>query len=165
MLIEISGVCQHCKADVKTMTLNGASLDLCAGCHQEPFSLNATKGIIYVAVNPNQKGVKVGMTTKSIEQRMKSLSSTGVPGAFRAVAIFPSKRPKADEKRVHAKLRKYNIAKEHFELHVIDAVLKAYRALGKRSPIFFRKEDEERFKLMLEQAKLEMKLRLSGGSE
>lgn len=165
MLIEISGVCQHCKSVVTVMTHNGTPLDLCGSCQKEPFALKATKGIIYVAINPHQDGVKVGMTEKTVEQRMKSLNSTGVAGSFRAVAIFPSKRPKADEKRVHKRLRRYSIAKEHFALDAIEAVLKAYRALSRRTPIFFKKEDEERFKLLLERARIEMQLRLGGNGE
>lgn len=161
MLIEISGVCQHCSAEVKVLMLNGGPLDHCASCGKSPLSARAIKGLIYVVSNPNQIGVKVGLTTRSMEQRLKSLSSTGVPGDFVTVAIFPSDRPNQDEKRVHEKLRRFNIAKEHFDLDPIDAVLKAYRALNKRRPIFFDKEVEKIFYLKLDQARIQMQLRLN----
>lgn len=162
MLIELSGVCQHCAAEVKVLVLNGEPLDDCASCSQGPFSARRIKGLIYVIHNPNQTGVKVGLTTKSMEQRLKSLSSTGVPGDFIPIAIFPSDRPAADEKRVHEKLRKYNIAKEHFDLQPVEAVLGAYRALNKRRPIFFDSTLEETFHLKLEEARIQMQLRLRG---
>ena len=131
MLLEVSGICQHCAAEVKVLMLNGEALDECFECKQNPFSPRLIKGLIYIVSNPNQVGVKVGLTTKTMEQRLKSLNSTGVPGDFEPVAIFPSDRPSADEKRVHEKMRRHNIAKEHFDLEPIDAVLAAYLALKK----------------------------------
>jgi hypothetical protein len=99
-----------------------------------------------------------------MEQRLRSLNSTGVPGDFIPIAIFPSDRPSTDEKRVHAKLRRHNIAKEHFDLEPIDAVLKAYRALNKRKPIFFDESLEEMFRLKLEEARIQMQIRLKGAA-
>jgi hypothetical protein len=142
--------------------MNGDPLDDCPSCGQAPFTSRRIKGLVYVVSNPNQTGVKVGLTTKSMEQRLKSLNSTGVPGDFEPIAVFPSDRPDADEKRVHEKLRRYNIAKEHFDLEPIDAVLGAYRALNKRRPIFFDSSLEETFELKLEEAKIQMRLRLKG---
>jgi hypothetical protein len=162
MLIEISGVCQHCAAEVKVLMLNGEPLDRCAACGQVPLAARFVKGLIYIVSNPNQTGVKIGLTTKTMEQRLKSLSSTGVPGEFVPVAIFPSERPAQDEKKVHEKLRRFHLSKEHFDLSPVEAVLGAYRALNKRRPIFFDSAIEETFRLKLEEAKIQMKLRLRG---
>ncbi|HEY8609404.1 MAG TPA: GIY-YIG nuclease family protein [Noviherbaspirillum sp.] len=164
MLIEVTGVCQHCGNDVKVLMLNGETIDQCQSCAESPFEARLVKGLIYVVSNPNQKGVKVGLTTKSMEQRLKSLNSTGVPGDFIPIAIFPSDKPSADEKKVHEKLRRYNLAKEHFDLQPVDAVLGAYRALNRRKPIFFDSDIEETFYLKLEEDKIKMKLRLKGAS-
>ena len=109
-------------------------------------------------------GVKIGRTAKSVEERIKSLNSTGVAGEFEAVAIFPSDKPAFDEKRVHDKLKKYNISKEHFDLTPMEAMLGAFRALNKRRPIFYDRTLEEPFWLRLEQAKIEMKLKLTGNA-
>lgn len=162
MLIEISGVCQHCSTEVKVLMLNGEPLDDCPACGKAPLESRLIKGLIYIVSNPNQTGVKVGLTTKTMEQRLKSLSSTGVPGEFVPIAIFPSDRPAQDEKKVHEKLRKFNLAKEHFDLDPIEAVLGAYRALNKRRPIFFDSELEKTFHLKLEEARIQMQLRLRG---
>jgi len=100
-----------------------------------------------------------------MEQRLKSLNSTGVPGNFQTIAIFPSDNPAADEKRVHDKLRRKNLAKEHFDIEPVDAVLAAYRALNKRQPIFFDDSIRDTFHLKLEKARIEMQLRLKGVAE
>jgi predicted nucleic acid-binding protein len=162
MLLEIQGICQHCAEEVRILVLNGDALDECHKCKQSPFTSKVFKGIIYVVSNPNQIGVKIGLTTKTMEQRLKSLNSTGVPGDFQPVAIFPSDSPVADERRVHEKLRRRNLAKEHFDLDPVDAVLAAYRALNKRRPIFFDQDIKETFDLRLEEARIQMQLRLKG---
>jgi hypothetical protein len=162
MLLEVVGICQHCAEEVKVLMLNGEALDECAKCGQAPFSPRRITGLIYIVKNSNQVGVKIGLTTKSMESRLKSLNSTGVPGDFEPIAIFPSDRPAADEKKVLEKLRRHNIAKEHFDLEPIEEVLGAYRALNKRRPIFFDDRLEETFRLKLEEARIQMQLRLRG---
>lgn len=164
MLLEISGICQNCAAEVSVLVNNGELLGRCPECREWPMHMRKIAGVVYVVSNPNQTGVKIGMTTKPIEQRLRSLNSTGVPGQFETIAVFPSDRPKVDEKRVHDKVQRYNIAKEHFDLDPIEATLKAYRALGRREPIFFRDDLKETFELRLEQERIKMKLRLKGRS-
>lgn len=165
MLLEFTGICQHCAEEVSVVVLDGQVIDKCHACSEIPFAVNKVKGLIYVVSNPNQTGVKIGLTTKSLDQRIKSLNTTGVAGSFVPIAIFPSNRPKLDEQKVHDKLTKFRIAKEHFDLEPVDAVLKAYRALNKRKPIFYDPYHEETFGLRLEQAKVQMKLRLRGKRE
>lgn len=162
MLTEFSGVCQHCAAEVKLLILDGSSVDDCKGCGQNPFAMRRIKGVIYILSNEHQMGVKIGLTEKTIDHRIKQLESTGVPGKFIKVAIFPSDKPKVDEKRIHDKLQRYNLSKEHFQLEPVEAVLKAYRALNKRRPIFYDKNIEETFNLKLEEARIKMKLQLRG---
>jgi hypothetical protein len=162
MLLEFNGVCRHCTAEMKVLLLNATPLGGCQECGEAPFSLRQIQGIVYIVSNPNQTGVKVGLTTKAIEHRLKSLNTTGVPGAFAVVALFPSDRPKLDERKVHEKLRRFRIAKEHFDLEPVEAVLKAYRALNRRVPIFFDSNIEETFRLRLEEARIQMQLRLRG---
>ncbi|HAT1760168.1 TPA: GIY-YIG nuclease family protein [Legionella pneumophila] len=162
MLVEFSGICQHCATEVKLLALDGFNIDDCSGCGQSPFTLRKIKGIIYILSNEHQMGVKIGLTEKTIDNRIKQLESTGVPGKFTKIAIFPSDKPKADEKRIHEKLQRYNLSKEHFQLEPVEAVLKAYRALNKRKPIFYDKNLEETFNLKLEEARIKMKLQLRG---
>lgn len=162
MLIEHTGICQHCVKEFTIMANNGKPLEGCPQCGKVPFTANELAGIVYVVSNPHQAGVKIGMTEKSIEQRIRSLSSTGVPGNFQPIVIFPSKRPRADETRVHEKLRRHRMEKEHFNLDPIEAALGAYRALNRRKPVFFDKGVEETFYLRLEQARIQMRLALKG---
>ena len=58
-----------------------------------------------------------------MEQRLKGLNTTGVAGDFTPIVIFPSDRPKQDEKKIHDKLAKKRLAKEHFDLKPIEAAL------------------------------------------
>jgi hypothetical protein len=162
MLLEVSGICQHCAEDVRLLVLNDTILGACKACQESALEVKRVPGIVYVVSNNNQRGVKIGHTTKSIQQRLKSLSGTGVPGAFETIAIFPSQRPRSDEQKVHEKLKRHNLEKEHFDLDPVDAVLKTYRALNRRQPIFFDEVIEETFQLRLDEARIKMKLRLSG---
>ncbi len=110
--------------------------------------------MVYVVSNSNQRGVKVGRTAKTVEQRIKDLSSTGVPGRFEPIAIFPSDKPKDAEKKAHLKLARHKIEKEHFDVEPIDAVLAVYRALNKKvEPIFYDQSLAETFRLRLEEAR------------
>jgi hypothetical protein len=162
MLTELSGVCQHCSTAVRVLMRDGALIGTCSSCDQEPFDTKPIPGVIYIVSNPNQLGVKIGMTNKSIDARLRSLSGTGVPGEFQLIAMFPSKRPKADEQKVHFKLKRKRIHKEHFNVEPVDAVLAAYRALNKRVPIFDDAGIEENFWLRLEQDRINTARKLRG---
>jgi hypothetical protein len=162
MLYELSIKCRHCANEIETILHDDEIIDNCPHCKSVPFSVRKITGLIYIVSNPNQRGVKIGLTEKTLENRLKSLNSTGVAGKFVGIAIFPSDRPAFDEKRVHEKVKRYKIEKEHFDLDPIDAVLNAYRALNRRRPIFIDKSIEEIFALRLEQDRISMKLRLSG---
>jgi hypothetical protein len=100
MLFELQSIFQHCAEEIKVLVHNGDVVDDCPKCSQQPVAIRPIKGLIYVVRNANQNEVKIGLTTKPMEQRLKSLNSTGVPGDFEPIAIFPSDRPKFDEKRV-----------------------------------------------------------------
>jgi hypothetical protein len=161
MLFEFSGVCHHCGLAQSVLIHNGQLMTDCPECSEEPFNLRKLAGVVYIVSNSNQRGVKIGRTVKTVEERIRQLSSTGVPGKFVPIAIFPSDKPREMEKRVHAKLAKNKIEKEHFDVKPVDAVLGAYRALNRRvEPIFFDERVEETFRLRLEEARIQMQLRL-----
>lgn len=162
MITEIEGKCSNCGAPFSSVSMNGRFFSNCVSCDRPPVSIRPFAGLVYVVKNANQVGVKIGMTEKPIDQRIKALSSTGVPGRFDIVALFPSDRPKSDEKRIHDALSKKRLAKEHFELEPMDAVLKCYNVLNKRRPIFSDASLEREFYLRLELRRTEMQLRLMG---
>ncbi len=64
------------------------------------------RGYVYVATNPNIKGlVKIGYTERTVEKRMKELSSsTGAPGRYEAKYKFKAVRPKQLEGKAHRRL-------------------------------------------------------------
>jgi len=163
MLFEIKGICQNCAASVNVLVHNGAPISQCPDCKEDPFEIEKMAGVVYIVKNKNQIGVKIGQTSKTVEERMKQLASTGVAGKFDAIAIFPSANPKKDEKRVHEKLIKKRLEKEHFDMEPVEAVLKVYRTLNKKiTPIFYDDDIKETFYLELKKAKIEMQLRLKG---
>ncbi|MEQ9200238.1 MAG: GIY-YIG nuclease family protein [Rhodospirillales bacterium] len=162
MLNQIEGLCAICKSPVSVISIGAELYESCSECGGVPFTVKAYDGVLYVVSNPNQKGVKIGITKKPIEARLKSLSSTGVPGKFIAHAVFPSNKLKSDEKRVHEKLTRKRIEKEHFELEPLEAVLKCYRILNRRTPVFFEQEMRTKFQLQLLIDKNKMELRLLG---
>lgn len=96
----------------------------CENCEGDLINFRRFDGVVYVLSNPRVEGVKIGMTKGDVFQRAKQVSGTGVPGRFEVIAAYPSKNPRADEKRVHDKLKRYRIAKEHFGLDEVTAVTK-----------------------------------------
>lgn len=163
MLFEVKGICKHCAEEVSVLVHNGSATSKCEACGESPFQIETIKGVVYVVKNPNQRGVKIGITSKTVEDRIKALNSTGVPGRFEPVAIFPSPTPRKHEKKVHEKLAKHRIEKEHFDLESVDAALKVFRILNKNiKPIFYDDDTRDTFKLKLEKARIEMQLRLKG---
>ena len=163
MLFEIKGICQNCADEVNVLIHNGKAISLCRSCEEDPFHIEKIAGVVYVIKNKNQRGVKIGITSKTVEERIKQLSSTGVPEKFEPIAIFPSPNPRKHEKKVHEKLIKQRIEKEHFDLDVVDAVLKVFRTLNKSiTPIFYNDDIKNTFYLKLEKARIEMELRLNG---
>lgn len=163
MLYEVSGICQHCATEYSVTVHNDELLNGCPDCGDSPFVLKRYKGLVYVVKNPNQTGVKIGMTERTIESRLKSLNNSSVPGCFEVVAIFASDRPKKDEAKIHEKLARFRLDKEHFSLEPVDAALKCYRTLNRKRPIFRQPDVEEMFDLKLEQARIAMEIKLKGG--
>ena len=160
MLCEIKGVCHLCRSDYKIIISESETHGSCPNCDGRPIKFKKFKGMVYIINNPNQVGVKIGLTTKDIKIRLKKLSSTGVPGKFSLVALFPSDRPEEDERKAHEKLKKFFLDKEHFDISPIDAVLCVYRALNRRKPIFNDKIIEKEFLQKIDEARKDMQRKL-----
>jgi hypothetical protein len=163
MLFEIKGICQNCAENVSILVHNSEPVSQCFACNEDPFEVGKINGVVYIVKNKNQIGVKIGQTSKTVEERCKQLSSTGVAGKFEPIAIFPSANPKKHEKRAHEKLINKKLDKEHFNLDPVEATLKVYRTFNKTiMPIFYDNDIKETFLLELDKAKIEMKLKLKG---
>jgi ssDNA-binding Zn-finger/Zn-ribbon topoisomerase 1 len=160
MIYEIKGRCEICAEEYKIIISDSNTFGICPDCGEQPIKFKKFKGMVYVISNPNQGGVKVGLTSKDIDSRVKQLNTTGVVGKFSKIAVFPSDRPEKDEKKAHDKLKKYKWEKEHFDLSPTEAVLKIYRALNYREPIFYDKGIEREFMVGVEEARKKMQKQL-----
>lgn len=154
----------ECAAEYISVISEDQSHAICGECNKVPVKFKKFKGVVYIISNPYQDGVKIGLTTKNIEKRLSQLSSTGVPGKFSVIALFPSDRPREDEKKAHEKLAKYKLDKEHFNVSALDAVMGVHRALNRRVPIFFDEEIEGQFEQAKELARQQMRRNLAGRS-
>ena len=163
MLYELKGICHKCAAEYKAILSESQTHGVCNECGVTPVKFKKFKGMVYIINNPHQTGVKVGLTEKGLEQRIKQLQSSGVPGNFVTVAVFPSDNPKKDEKKAHDKLVHYKLEKEHFDIEPEQAVLLVHRVLNYRTPIFFDKDMEAKFLADKEQARQKMAKNLAGG--
>ena len=82
-------------------------------------------GWLYLMTNPAMPGlVKVGMTTRSPEERAQELASTGVPMPFTVAAAWPVDDVRAAESAAHAALARHRVddAREWFRLSADQAI-------------------------------------------
>ena len=101
----------------------------------------AKEGYLYVISNPSMPGlVKVGMTSKQPEERMKSLYSTSVPTPFEAEYFALCKDRKKNEDIAHKALKSWrvNSRREFFRLTPEDAVARIHFALDDAKVIYSR---------------------------
>ena len=67
-------------------------------------------GFLYLMTNPAMPGlVKIGMTTRSPEERAQELASTGVPMPFHVAAAWPVDDVRAAERGAHEALARYRV--------------------------------------------------------
>lgn len=94
------------------------------------------KGLVYILTNPDMPGlVKVGMTTRSVADRIRELDSTGVPSSFVHQYSARFQDAYAAEQAAHAALNQFRHKKEYFRVDVPTAIV-AIENLG----IDYRKE-------------------------
>jgi hypothetical protein len=81
-------------------------------------------GYLYVLSNEYSPGLlKIGFTTKSVEERALELYTTGVPAKFKIEYKIKIVDPQAWESKVHKALNDKRINKEWFRLSVDEAVI------------------------------------------
>jgi len=87
-------------------------------------------GFLYLMTNPAMPGlVKIGMTTRSPEERAQELASTGVPMPFHVAAAWPVDDVRSAERDAHEALDRYRVndQREWFRVSVPAAI----KALGR----------------------------------
>lgn len=143
--ISVKGKCKNCLIDYSGFLSEYSSGLKCKNCREFVISARVAEGCIYIASVGGKSPVKIGKTT-NLDQRIRSLSTTGVIGKFRAHAVFPSFDLNLDEDRVLSSLGKRRIAGEHFDLNPLEAVFKVRNAMpSRRAPIFLDKHLEKKF--------------------
>jgi hypothetical protein len=101
----------------------------------------AREGYLYVISNPSMPGlVKVGMTSKSPAERMKSLYSTSVPTPFEAEYFALCKDRLKSEAVAHQALKSWrlNSRREFFRMAPEDAIAKIHYGIDDARVIFSR---------------------------
>lgn len=99
----------------------------------------AKEGYLYVISNPSMPGlVKVGMTSKSPAERMKSLYSTSVPTPFEAEYFALCRDRMQSEAVAHEVLKPWrvNARREFFQLSPEDAIARVHYALSDTRVIY-----------------------------
>jgi hypothetical protein len=78
--------------------------------------INDKAGFIYCIENPFLEGiVKVGLTRRSVESRMNSLNSPGIPGNFKVIQTWSTLGVFSTEATIHKKLKAIHVQKEFFK--------------------------------------------------
>jgi hypothetical protein len=89
------------------------------------------KGFIYILINPSLKNLlKIGMTTRSPEERAKELSTTGIPTPFFVAFSEEVSDCQIIEKEIHLQLENFRYSKnrEFFEIPLTQAI----KIIGKK---------------------------------
>lgn len=90
-------------------------------------------GFVYIMTNEAMPGlVKIGSTSRTVEERESELSNTSVPFSFQVYCSFPTDTPCADEAAVFAALAVHRIraSREFFQLRPEAAALLIKAALS-----------------------------------
>lgn len=81
------------------------------------------QGYLYVLSNPAFKRlVKIGYTNREVQERVKELQSTGVPGQFKIEFYVKLKNAENLERIIHKELAQSRYSKEFFKISVKNSV-------------------------------------------
>lgn len=134
-IYQVTLACASCGRENKAILSASITEVICSACDARVLKSKRFAGVIYVMAHPKVASVKIGMTERNVFTRAKQISGTGVPGQFRVMAAFPSANPGKDERKVHEKLKRVLVEKEHFDLDPVVAVAKVRSILG-RDPAY-----------------------------
>jgi hypothetical protein len=102
------------------LTLERLGVHRCLQNYLNPRSDEAREGYIYILSTREQSQfLKIGVTTRSVEQRVKEINSaTGVVIPFGVRAVWPVRDPERTEKEIHAMLSPYRVRadREFFQI-------------------------------------------------
>ena len=75
--------------------------------------------------------LKIGYTTRKIEERVQELSATGVPGKFTVELYFETDNAQIFEMLLHKSLQEFRFKKEFFKTDIKTAIQVIHRLIGK----------------------------------
>ncbi|NJC05778.1 DNA-directed RNA polymerase subunit RPC12/RpoP [Sphingomonas kaistensis] len=159
---QITTTCANCRSENRVIIADENASASCQACGSQLLKAKRFAGVIYVMSNPKVQGVKVGMTSRNVFARAKQISGTGVPGDFSVLAAFPSNNPNKDERKVHEKLSRKRIGKEHFDLDPVTAIVRIRTILSKEWVFLDRKHERPVLERLTEQ-KENAQRRFAGG--
>ena len=111
-------------------TPDDASISNARSAASKPRHIKNTKGYVYCVVNPSLPNVcKVGKTTRTVEERLHDLYSSGLIYPFRVVHQKYVEDCHETEKRLHTILRSRRIAKNREFFRYMEDDVKYYKDL------------------------------------
>ena len=137
MPVEISCVCKNC-GQPQTVTIAGSGEEYvtCLQCGSALFKSRGVAGYLYILSNPSMPGLlKIGLTTRSVSERVAELSSTGVPSAFNIEACFATDDPRTHESAIHHRLAESRLVGKEFFRVSVEAAIEAACAVTRSEPL------------------------------
>jgi len=130
--------CTECSHNfISHWTAPDESCMKCPKCGLCILTIKQIYGYVYVLSNPKIPSlVKIGFTTRSVENRVSELnSSSGVPMPFVIESFFTSTEPHTDEKKIHERLEGYRDSKdrEFFNVTPEKALFLITKILGRNA--------------------------------
>jgi hypothetical protein len=138
MPVEIKWICNKCgKPQAVTVGAGDSGQVPCPGCGAVTLETRNIPGYLYILSNAHMPGLlKIGITTRSIAERVAELTSaTGVPSRFAVEAYFESNDPNAHETAIHERLGEHRLPSREFFKVDLGEALAAGRAVTGGEPV------------------------------
>jgi len=127
--------CFSCGTTNRTLVpIDSSAVLKCGRCQSVIIEQHLITGYVYVLKNDCMPGVfKIGMTTRSVKERIAELNGTNLPMEYECVAKAYSKNPEVDEAAIHEIFKEYrvNSQREFFKVS-IDLIVEEIDKMNKR---------------------------------
>lgn len=136
-MIQLELHCPKCESALSFLLPHDNLLNLsCPRCAADIGKSTPATGFLYVLRNDSMTGLlKIGFTTRTVEQRVSELdSSTATPTPFEIAFYFACSEPQSDEALAHETfaLHRLNQGREFFKLSEQEALLSLRATLSRR---------------------------------
>jgi hypothetical protein len=136
-MIRLELFCQNCLRMQAILISEDTSIKItCSDCGRTLGSATPALGLLYALRNKSMPGLlKIGFTTRPIEERVSELnSSTSTPQPFETAFLFTSDSPQEDESLVHEMLASFRLSpgREFFQIDEKDALFLLRKILSQQ---------------------------------